>query len=346
MGDAEPSWERLLADTAAGAVRKRYTQHAFGTLAGLPPPRRDLIRANRRHYGTVNAVQATRGCPHQCSYCSVAAFHLSCHRTRPVAEVIRELRTLPRELILVDDNLIANPAYARQLFTAMRPLGKRWVSQCSLRLADDPQLLKLAADAGCRGMFIGIETNDGRNLRWVDKAVNREHPLAGRIARIRRSGIGVIAGIMVGLDHDNATVFENTLRLLRSLKIDAVQVNILTPLPGTPLHRQFSRQGRIVDTDLSHYDFRHVVIAPAGMTSAQLQNGADWLYRQFYRLDRILLRALRALARLGPAAAWLALRLNLTYRYDNRREGIVGRNPACRDGRQNAASVLSRGMIG
>jgi radical SAM superfamily enzyme YgiQ (UPF0313 family) len=134
--------------------------------------------------------------------------------------------------------------------------------------------------------------------------------------------------MIVGLDRDGPDVFEQTLRFLGEARIDGLQLNVLTPLPGTELHADLDRQGRILDRDLSRYDFRHCVIRPARMTAAELQDGADWLYAQYYRLDRILLRFLRSLPVLGPAGSLLGLRLGLTYRYDNRREGIVGRNPA------------------
>ena len=134
--------------------------------------------------------------------------------------------------------------------------------------------------------------------------------------------------MMVGLDKDDVSVFERSLRFLQQARIDALQLNILTPLPGTPLYADIERAGRVTDYDWSRYDFRHVVFQPSGMTAAQLQEGADWLYAQFYRLDRVLGRLLRAVFTCGWLPALLGLRLNLTYRYDNRREGITGRNPA------------------
>jgi radical SAM superfamily enzyme YgiQ (UPF0313 family) len=151
-----------------------------------------------------------------------------------------------------------------------------------------------------------------------------------RIATIRRNGIGVQAGIIVGLDNDDVTVFERMLRFLQKARIDALQLNILTPLPGTPLYADFEGAGRLTDHDWSHYDFRHTVIQPARMTAHELQDGADWLYRQYYRLDRILVRAVRSAVAIGWLPALLSLRLNLTYRYDNIRERVRGRNPARR----------------
>ena len=140
-------------------------------------------------------------------------------------------------------------------------------------------------------------------------------------------GIGIVAGMIVGMDGDGPQVFERTLRFLEQTKIDALQLNILTPLPGTPLFADMESAGRMTDGDWSHYDYRHVVFRPARMTAAELQGGADWLYRQFYRLDRILGRFVRAFFTVGWKPALLGLRLGLTYRRDNQREGIVGWNP-------------------
>jgi radical SAM superfamily enzyme YgiQ (UPF0313 family) len=233
--------------------------------------------------------------------------------------------------MFVDDNIIGDPEYAKRLFRAMVPLKKRWISQCSLKIADDPELLELARAAGCCGLFVGIETISQENLDAVHKGFNDRQGYFRRIAAIQAKGIGVQAGIIVGLDGDDPTVFQRTLQFLQKAHVNALQLAILTPQPGTPLHDEFERAGRITDRDWSHYDFRHVVMRPAQMTARQLQDGADWLYHQFYRLDRILLRTIRAVFSVGLMPAYLSFRLNMTYRYDNRREKIVGKNPAAAD---------------
>jgi len=361
VGDAEGAWERLLADIERGALQKVYRQLVRqGPLScGQPPqpgplpvgggggtecrplgaspvsdvlqtpvPRRELLQHTARHYATINAVQAGRGCRHDCRYCSVTVFHSRKYRRRPVADLIGELRSLPRDFIFVDDNIIADREYARELFRAMAPLRKRWVSQCSVLVADDPELLRWSRAAGCCGLFIGIETASAENLAAMNKQFNRSGTYAERLRKIHGAGIGVVAGMIVGMDADDTRVFEQTLRFLQENHLDAVQLNILTPLPGTPLYADMERAGRVTDRDWSHYDYRHVVFRPARMTAAELQAGADWLYAQFYRFDRILWRFARALFTVGWMPAVLSLKLGLTYRYDNRREGIVGWNPA------------------
>jgi len=328
IGDAEELWPQVVSDAAQGRVQRFYRHRQPADLAQTPIPRRDLLRPTARYYATTDAVQVGRGCTHGCRYCSVTAFHSRTYRARPLAHVLAELRQVGRDMMFVDDNIIADRDYARSLFTALIPLRKRWVSQCSLEIADDPELLRLARRAGCIGLFIGIENTDRRNLEAMDKGFNARHDPADRLRRIHRAGIGVIAGIIVGLDHDERDVFQHTLRFLLRNRIEALQLNILTPLPGTPLFDDFERAGRITDHDWSHYTFRRVVIRPARMPAADLQAGADWLYRQFYRLDHVLARCLRVGLRMGPAAAWVCFRLNRTYRYDIHHERIRGYNPA------------------
>lgn len=333
IGDAEGAWPRLLEDAGQRRLKPFYSA-ACPTEAGpaavadrdlrTPPPRRELLAPKARHYVTINAVQTSRGCRHGCRYCSITAFYKRQNRHRPLTDVLGELGAIPSNFIFVDDNICADRAYALELFKAMQPLRKRWVSQCSLEVADDPELLQAMAAAGCGGLFIGIESVSAQNLAEMGKQFNECDRYKERIRRVHETGIGIVAGIIVGLDHDDCATFEKTLAFLQALRIDAVQVNILTPLPGTPLYDDMRRAGRVTDSDWSHYDFRHVVFRPMQLSQDELQGGADWLYAQFYRLDRILVRFVRGVFTVGWMPAWLGLRLGLTYRYDNRREGIVG----------------------
>ncbi len=331
IGEAEGLWPKVLEDVEHGRPARFYRALQPPDLSATPLPRRELMAGSSRHYVTTHAVQTGRGCRHGCKFCSITAFARGVHRNRPLEHVIEELRAAPRHFMFVDDNIIADPEYAKRLFRAMAPMKKRWISQCSLKIADDCELLALMRAAGCCGLFVGVETISQENLDAVGKGFNDGNGYLRRIAAIRAAGIGVQAGIIVGLDGDDATVFQRTLRFLQRARIDALQLAILTPQPGTPLYDEFERAGRIVDRDWSHYDFRHTVIRPARMTARQLQEGADWLYREFYRLDRIILRTIRAALGVGLLPAYLIWRLNMTYRYDNRREGIVGRNPALAD---------------
>ncbi len=230
--------------------------------------------------------------------------------------------------MFVDDNIIADREFAIKLFKKMIPLKKRWVSQCSIIIADDDELLEYAGKASCIGLFIGIESVDSKNLSMVDKSFNKPGEYKKKIQKINRAGIGVQAGMIVGLDSDDKGVFQRNLDFLQAAGIGALQLAILTPQPGTPLRKQFEQEDRIIDNNWDHYDYRHTVIKPKLMTPDELQAGADWLYVQYYRLDRIILRTARALFKVGFYPAVMTWRLNMTYRYDNRCLKLKGRNPA------------------
>jgi len=325
IGDAEGVWPRIVEDARAGNLQRVYRAGCPPTLAGLAPLPRHLLP--RRRYGTVQAVQATRGCPNRCAFCAVSAYHGGVQRRRPVEEVAAEVAALPeRFFIFVDDSLTADAEYARRLFAALRPLGKLWVGQATLAIADDPALVRTAAEAGCVGLFVGLETFSRRNLRSVDKGFNRVEDYRRRVRFLHAHGIGVEAGIVFGFEGDDAGVFRRTLRLLDDLEIDMVQVSILTPLPGTPFGEKMA--ARVFDREWSHYDYHHAVFHPARMTAAQLQAGHDWITREFYRPRRIA----RRLARLARRTRmWRSLpfaaTINLAYLGRVLRWKIRGRDP-------------------
>lgn len=345
VGDAEGLWPQLVRDADTGGLQKIYRHASLPSLESLPLPRRDLIQRTARHYATTDAIQIGRGCIHNCTYCSITAFHCGTYRRRRLDNILNELNQLGRDFIFVDDNIIADSAFAKELFQAMLPLKKRWVSQASVKIADDPELLRLARASGCMGLFIGIENVNPDNLFAVDKEFNDPDDYHRRLTLIRKAGIGVIAGMIVGMDADDPTVFERTLKFLAKNGVDGLQLNILTPLPGTPLYAKFNQEGRVLCKDWNLYDYRHVVFKPARMTMAQLQNGADWVYRKFYRLDRILIRFCRTFWTVGPSQAVLALRLGLTYRYDNLKENIRGSNPARAISNVRKATEKSAGKL-
>ena len=326
-GEAEDTWPELLEDVETGEFRKFYQSRFCGSLDQVPAPRRDLIKM-KQHYITTDAVQTGRGCNHKCKFCSVTAFFNNQHRSRPLKKVIKEVKTARKTFMFVDDNIIADRAFAIALFKQMIPMKKRWVSQCSIKIAEDTELLDLAAKAGCIGLFIGIESVNRKNLERVDKTFNDPESFKSKIRKINKAGINVQAGMIVGLDSDDVSVFKNNLTFLKEANIGALQLAILTPQPGTPLRKQFEKENRIIDNDWSHYDYRHTVIQPKKMTPQQLQDGADWLYSQFYRLDRILFRTASALFRVGFFPAILTWKLNMTYRYDMKRLAIKGMDPA------------------
>lgn len=325
VGDAEGLWPQLVDDVQSGHLQRVYRHDAPPTLNGLKPPRYDLIENNK--YASVRAVQATRGCPHGCAFCAVSAFNGKTQRQRPVEEVATEVAAIPdRFLLFVDDNLTADREYAARLFRALIPLKKQWMTQSTLSFAEDEAMVALAAKAGCKGLFVGLETFSEENLAGVDKAFNRVDQYREYVRRLHRHGICVEAGVVFGFDHDRTGVFHSTLKGLDRLGIDLVQVSIFTPLPGTP--GAATMQDRITDYDWSHYDFHSAVFRPMGMTAEELKDGHDWVTRRFYSPLRILRRLWQHARRPGGLRSlpYLAA-INGAYYGRIRTWGIRGRNP-------------------
>jgi radical SAM superfamily enzyme YgiQ (UPF0313 family) len=312
VGEAESAAPRIIEDFLAGSLRPIYRAEP-APLDGLPVPDRSLIRKGA--YALVDTVQATRGCPHNCSFCSISAFYRHGFRVRPVAEVIEELKTLGTHLLFMDDNLIGDVEYAKKLFRRMIPLRKRWISQASVQIAADDELLTLAARSGCRGLFVGFESLSDDNLRRWRKSFNRSRDYQRVVEKLHRQGIGVCAGMVFGYDWDSPEVFPFTLDFLESARVDAVQATILTPFPGTELYQEMNRSGRLVERDWEKYDFGHVVFEPQQMSRQTLQDGHDWLLSRFYARAAIARRLFRELAYLCPATILAAtVPLNLNYR--------------------------------
>jgi radical SAM superfamily enzyme YgiQ (UPF0313 family) len=312
IGEAENNVPRMIEDFVTRRLKQFYRSEPVD-LKGLPIPDRSLIRKSA--YITPDALQATRGCPNLCKFCSITAFFKHQFRVRPVNEVIEELKMLGRYIIFMDDNIIGNRAYSKELFAKMIPLKKRWFSQCSIRIASDNELLRLAYASGCRGMFIGLESLSQDNLADCNKNFNKANDYIRAIEKIHSSGIAVYAGVVFGMDRDTSDVFEKTLTFLHEANIDALQATILTPFPGTPLFDDMDRQGRIIDRDWSKYDFNHVVFEPRSMSPEMLNNGHNWVLSRFYSRRFILRRLFRAFGYLSP---WIIIRgpgmLNFSYR--------------------------------
>jgi radical SAM superfamily enzyme YgiQ (UPF0313 family) len=314
LGEAEPNLPRIIDDFRSGRLKPFY-RGGLADLGSLPPLNRSLV--SRGLYLWTDTVQATRGCPQQCTFCSITAFFDHSFRSRPVQHVIDELRSLGKRILFMDDNLTSSRDYAKELFSAMIPLKKSWYSQCSVSLAGDDELLSLAARSGCRGVFVGFESLLQDSLRSWKKSFSRARDYARAIRKLHDAGIAVYAGIVFGSDADTADVFPRTLDFLLDSHVDALQATILTPFPGTPLFDAMEREGRIVDRDWSHYDFRHVVFEPQQMSRAALRAGHDSVLSSFYSGPAILARLRCELTTL-PLSTLLLGTLPLNYGYRQR----------------------------
>lgn len=319
LGEAENNAPRLIEDFQAGKLQPFYKQ-GLADLRELRVPNRRLIQKSA--YVIPDVIQATRGCPNNCTFCSITSFFNRKFRARPVEQVIEELKGLRRDVMFLDDNMIADRSYAQELFAGMIPLRKRWFGQCGINFADDPELLRLASASGCRGMFIGLESLSQENLAECNKNANRADGYVKAVGRIHSRGMGVFAGLVFGMDEDRPDVFPKALDFLREAKVDAIQATIVTPFPGTQLYREFESQGRITTKDWGLYDFKHVVFEPKQMSARTLKQGHDWLLTRFYSPRLVLRRLWNAFGYMTPGIIGRGLiPLNLGYRVRLKAEG-------------------------
>jgi radical SAM superfamily enzyme YgiQ (UPF0313 family) len=289
IGEAENVWKGLLQDAKEGRLQPFYKADTLSTMVGMPHPRIELLR--KKAYMTVNCVQTTRGCPHQCDFCHVTHFFGKTYRCRPVDEVIEEVRRLEGDfLVFIDDNIAGNRPYAKELFTRLKPLKKKWASQASMTLPRDPELLRLAAESGCVSLFFGVESLSPENLKDVNKGFNRAHQFEETLKVVHDHDIMIVAGFIFGLDHDDEGVFERTLRFCERNKIELPSFFLLTPLPGTPLYERMESEGRLLHKDWSKYNGATVVFKPKLMTEDTLQRGFNWVCKEAYSWGSIYKR--------------------------------------------------------
>ena len=314
IGEAEDTWPRLLKDFEAGRLQKVYRSSNETPLDGLPVPRRDLLAKDE--YITVNTVQATRGCPFNCEFCSISA--LMGHRTRcrPVEEVVEEIRGLDgRGFVLNDDNIAQQNGYFKTLFERLIPLKKAWVGNASWNISRDLEMMDLMARSGCTGVFIGFESIEPQD--GMGKVIRSDSRIAlykDAVRRLHARGISVIGGLIFGFDSDDASVFPRTLDFANESRIDAAQINILVPYPGTPLRERLEREGRIVERSWSRHLTNNVTFEPKRLTRKELFENYLRVREGFSTLPRIASRFLRAVPYTKPRPLAVNLAVNLAFR--------------------------------
>jgi radical SAM superfamily enzyme YgiQ (UPF0313 family) len=290
LGLAERQWPRLLGDFKAGRMQRVYREADYPDdfLAGVPPARRDLQR--RSGYMMPNTVYATRGCKRTCDFCATPAV-VPRYLKRPVADVIRDVRSLKgRYLCFNDVSLIDDVDYARELFTALIPLRKRWGGLTTVEVARHPDLLDLMQRSGCAYLLLGFESVNQNNLQSIYKGFNKVAGYRDVVDALHAHGISVQGCFVLGLDEDDGDVFPATLEQVQEMRLDIPRYSIYTPYPGTLLFKRLQEEGRILTYNWDNYDTMHVVFQPKRMSPEQLYDGFKWTYRETFRLRRIARR--------------------------------------------------------
>jgi radical SAM superfamily enzyme YgiQ (UPF0313 family) len=323
-GEAEGIWPQVLEDARHGSLKRRY-DGGLAEINDVPFACHDLLAAGY----AFGAIQTTRGCPLNCSFCSVTTFNGAQYRQRPIPDVVREFQSVhEKRVLVVDDNLIGTRpehiARAKDLFRAMAQadLRKEWIGQATINFADDEELLVLASKAGCRGVFIGFESPTPEGLRELGKKFNllKDRDFRASVQRIQRHNILVAGSFIIGLDIDEPGIGKRIAETAGKYGVDLLNVLFLTPLPGTRLWDQMKAEGRIaLDAFPDDWKYYTLTFPVARYKHFSLDNIIQEMIscnRDFYTMPRILRRLCSNLwQRRRPLFSLVG---NLSFRNNNR----------------------------
>jgi radical SAM superfamily enzyme YgiQ (UPF0313 family) len=297
-GEAEGLWPALLQDLAQNTLKTLYRHgEIWPPLAGLPPNDWELFRPKK--YLPVHFMETTRGCPIDCEFCAVTSAFGGRFRNRPQDEVVAELKTLrpftglltlKNLVFFVDDNIVSNRAYAREFFTRIADMNLNWFGQASVNIAKDSEILKLCEKSGCTGLFMGFETLSTEAIKSIGKGVNKPGEYLDVARKIHDHGIGIDGSFVFGFDTDDAGVFDRTVEFVIKARLEVVYFSILTPYPGTRLHKRLTAEGRILTGDWDLYDANHVVYQPKTFTPDELLEGYYGALKEAYTIPSICKR--------------------------------------------------------
>jgi radical SAM superfamily enzyme YgiQ (UPF0313 family) len=297
-GEAENIWPQVLEDARHGKLMPRY-DGKLAEISNVPLARHDLL-PERYAFG---AIQTTRGCPLNCSFCSVTAFNGAHYRQRPIPDVVREFQLVrEKRILVVDDNLIGTSSShitrAKDLFRAMARanLRKEWIAQATINFADDEELMTLAENAGCRGVFIGFESPTPEGLHELGKKFNllKGRDFRASVRRIQRHNMLVVGSFIIGLDIDEPGVGKQIAEAANQYGIDNLNVLFLTPLPGTRLWDQMRVENRIAldafPEDWKYYTLTYPVAQYKRLSLDDIIQEMASCNRSFYSVPLILRR--------------------------------------------------------
>ena len=297
-GEAEGLWPALLNDLAQNTLKTLYRHgEIWPPLVGLPPNDWELFRPKK--YLPVHFMETTRGCPIDCEFCAVTSAFGGRFRNRPQDEVLAELKTLrpftglltlKNLVFFVDDNIVSNRAYAREFFTRIADMNLNWFGQASVNIAKDSEILKLCEKSGCTGLFMGFETLSTEAIKSIGKGVNKPGEYLDVARKIHDHGIGIDGSFVFGFDADDAGVFDRTVEFVIKARLEVVYFSILTPYPGTRLHKRLTAEGRILTVDWDLYDANHVVYQPKTFTPDELLEGYYGALKEVYTIPSICKR--------------------------------------------------------
>lgn len=296
IGDAENLWAKVIDDARTGAL-----QAVYRSKPGPPQPRvmtrRDIFQG--KGYLPMSLLQFSRGCRFSCDFCAISVFFDKTQYLREIDEVVQEIQSQPRRLLFfVDDNIGSNHEALKQLCRALIPLKVHWVSQCSIDITKDRELMQLLVKSGCLGHVIGFESLNSDTLKQMKKAPNIKNFSGYRdqIQILRDHGLQTWAAFTLGHDGDTLSNIEDTLDFALNNKFTFAAFNILVPYPNTPLYHKLETENRLLYDGKwwlhPDYRFNYAAFEPKHMSPDQLTEACHRARSSFNSLGSIVSRAL------------------------------------------------------
>jgi len=289
VGEAEGVWETLINDFQNDNLKKKYHDPLPDLGKYIPKDFSKIIK--KRLYNLI-PIMTTKGCPYNCDFCCVTNLFGKKIRHIPIENIVRDIQESgAKNFLFLDDNIVGHPKYSKELFKAIKPLKINWVGQASISLlVGDDELLQLAAESGCKMLFLGIESVSDEQIKLMRKAIQDIEHLESAIKKIKKMGILIHASMVFGFDNDTTEIFDNTVKFLIKNKVNTVSFNVLTPYPGTKTYQNMKNEGRLITTDWTYYDHNTVVFKPKNMTPYELQVGKVEARKKFYSISSVLKR--------------------------------------------------------
>jgi radical SAM superfamily enzyme YgiQ (UPF0313 family) len=309
-GEAEYTWPRFLKEYAAGKHADHYTEEEKIHMPDSPPPRLGLLNKRYAH----GIVQCTRGCPFTCEFCDIIVMYGRKMRFKPIEQVMQEIKAWHRrgaaQVFFADDNFVGNRAYAKELLKAIAVWNKKqrhplsFYTQASIDMARDDELLADLRDANFISVFIGIESPRKESLHETKKLQNERIDLVEALHKIQSYNLFISAGMIVGFDKDDVSIFEEQYQFLQKAEIPMAMLSVLLAVPKTPLYKRLQADGRLLTIDPTGTDRSHYVGTAGGtnfhpmlMTREELKEGQQALYKRLYSPEAFADRLLGNLSR-------------------------------------------------
>lgn len=291
VGEAEEVWHIMLDDLQNNNLKKIYHNPNPTDLSKVPIVDWNFIKEKRK-YLYYNIIVTSRGCPFKCEFCYNSCDYVSGkYRNRPVADVVEEIKRLhTKQIMFIDDNLIGNIKWVEELLKLIEPMNIIWHAAVSTNIVHHPDLIAKMGRTGCKSLFIGFESINPDSIKSVNKNQNKIDDYERLIKLLHDSNIMVNASLAFGFDYDTPDTFDKTLEWLVQNKVETMTGHILTPYPGTVLHKRLESEGRIICHDMTKYNTSHVTFKPCNMTSQQLSDGYIGMYERFYSFRNIIRR--------------------------------------------------------